>query len=469
MPVAGNDGREEAFATMRQTRGVWLSCWSGCVVAAAFFIFLVCWFSLRFGLNSPPAASGDELSYDSIGWQLSQGNGFREDFTDPEFRRPYEHAAELEPESETIPEGLPGYVTYRPPLFPLVVCATDLLAGRQFWLIRLVNIAAFAGVGGILWSVLFTRRGGLAAVCGILLFATVDTRTRLYARTVLTEPIALLLVTVLSLLLMRLANPSRIWVSCLAGVAFAFLILDRSAFVLWFPFLCILHVVLVFRSGTQTLRFSQILKHGWRVALRHSLAFTVATLLVLSPWVVRNVLVLKTFMPFGTQGLMELSAGFSDEAVERRGIWFLQVESEFLASVDSAEMTTLEREVAKANFSRKKAIAWIRQNPWKAVSLGFLKMWNEYRPHNMSETLITIFFCVGLAVSWRERDSQVLIALHLINGLAIAATWSVEGRFIVPLLFSIHYFAAIGLMRILQVFPGFRKPERCACTHASTC
>ncbi len=61
---------------------------------------------LRFGLNEPPSATGDEPSYDSIAWELSQGRGFAEDFNNPEFRRPYDEAAKTQGQLMVLPNSM---------------------------------------------------------------------------------------------------------------------------------------------------------------------------------------------------------------------------------------------------------------------------------------------------------------------------------------------------------------------------
>jgi len=96
------------------------------------------YYALKFGLNQPPSATGDEPYYDSLGWELAKGNGFQLDTADPDFRRPYEEAAKSS-ELYALGPPLQGAITSRPPLFPLALAAGDTFFGRQFWCSRLIT------------------------------------------------------------------------------------------------------------------------------------------------------------------------------------------------------------------------------------------------------------------------------------------------------------------------------------------
>ncbi|MCA9060826.1 MAG: hypothetical protein KDA85_20075, partial [Planctomycetaceae bacterium] len=78
------------------------------------------------------------------------------------------------------------------------------------------------------------------------------------------------------------------------------------------------------------------------------------------------------------------------------------------------------------------------------ILLGGLKIVQEYRPRSLPATLILLAAMIGAQRSWRQPDTQVCLMLHAANMVGIALTWSVEGRFVVPLLFSIHILAARG-------------------------
>lgn len=165
---------------------------AACVVT---FVLYSASIAFRFGFDMPPSSSGDELSYDSIAWELSHGDGFSVDYGNAEFRRPYDQAqaAADDPTVFHISDTSSGPITYQPPVFPGVFSLTNRLAGRQFYLIRIFNALCMSATAGLVAWFLFREFGQLPVLVVIILWLA-DVRTRLYARAILTEPLALLLI-----------------------------------------------------------------------------------------------------------------------------------------------------------------------------------------------------------------------------------------------------------------------------------
>ncbi len=402
-----------------------------------FFLSLLTYWgyvSIRFGLDNPPWSVGDEPSYDSIGWELSQGNGFSEQMNDPEFRTPYEQAAKRNSEFPQLSDVPNGPTTIRAPLFPLVIAATDLLFGRQFWAVRLVNILAVSATCGLVTYTLYRLAGVIPALWGAFLFVVVDFHTRLYARAIMSEAIASLLVAVMVLSLFKFARSTRKRWLVVAALMFGLSILSRNIFVLWLPGMIILLFWLQWRKP--------------RAAFASILLFTAVTMLVVSPWMIRNCIVLKSFKPMGTQGLTQLAAGYSDIAWEHQGVWQNLDRYNFFDSVTTPAMTSLEKELAKSAYSRKKAFQWIRENPLKTLALVPLKIYHEFRPYSWSDAVIYLLAISGLFSLRKTVEGKILIGLVLINMFAVTVTWSVSGRFLVPLLFITHVAAAMGMWNL---------------------
>ncbi|MEZ6122497.1 MAG: phospholipid carrier-dependent glycosyltransferase [Planctomycetaceae bacterium] len=423
------------------------------------FLIILAWISLKFGLNAPPSATGDEPSYDSIGWQIAQGNGFREDVGDPDFRRPYDDAAVTDPELMTLMPVQAGTVTYRPPLFPGLIAAMDLIAGRQFWAIRLFNVTAICLSGILTIAFVAAVTGRSAAMACAALFFLADTRTRLFARTILTEPTAVLLMSILTLLLVRMTQRPDRRTAIMAGVVCGLSILNRTAIVLWLPVLLPGLWLLIRRTAghpdseanqEQCSAASEPASRTPLAATAAILWMTIATVVVGLPWGIRNCMVLGELMPLGAQGMMELPAAFSDQAVERQGIWFGLNTSDVYPGTNLPDMSRLQKEAARAKRGRELAMTWIRNHPVQAMELAPIKVFQEYRPRTLPEWLIGGLAVVGALATWRQRSTQVFILLHLSNAFAIACTWSVEGRFVVPLLFSVHVLAATGLFQLVR-------------------
>jgi 4-amino-4-deoxy-L-arabinose transferase-like glycosyltransferase len=410
--------------------------WVAFAVAAT---VLLIHYSTKYGLNVAPGPTGDEPSYDNIGWNLSHGQGYAEGSLDEDFLKPYSGAARQPLPGATSEAQL---VAYRPPLFPFLLSGLNRLFGRQFWAVRTMNVIAMAATAGLLvWYLAKTQKLTTAAI-GFVLFLIVDTRTRLYGRAILTEATATLLMSIVTLLFIKMTSrKGYAWPTMLGGV-FGILILDRSMFVLWIPMMTLAVLLLPPHSKS-----SDAPMHRQR--LLQTVFWLIALTAVLLPWAIRNITVLDRFMPMGTQGMMQLSAGFSDQAVVRQGVWNREAEDAVGESIDTAGLTRLETEVAVADESRRRAFAWIRNHPIRAIVLGGHKCWQEYRPRSTTEWLIACFAVLGAVTSIHQRDTQHLLLLHLINATTIAATWSVEGRFVVPLLLSIHILAAQGAANLL--------------------
>lgn len=402
---------------------------AGVVTAVALLLH----FQLRYGLDTPPSPTGDEPSYDSLAWELSRGNGFAEDFDDPAFRRPYERAAGGGPDTVALPELAAGTVTYRPPLFPAGIAVLNRLFGRQFFATRLLNIACMAVTAGLLvWFLL--RQGTVpGALLAWLLFLLADVRVRLYGRAILTEALAVLLTTLLALCLIRLLERRTVRDAVAAGVVMALMVLNRTSAALWIPPIA---VSLLITSRT-------------RKIVPLAVCWVAAAVVVYSPWAVRNIRVLEAPMPLGTQGMMELSAGFCDAAWDQGGVW-VNLDHQDFFDAPHVEETRIERERSRARRSRTAAVNWIRSHPGRAVVLGLLKIGNEYRPRHPADYLILTLALIGAASSIGTTFTRVGLILHAASALSIAATWSVEGRFVVPLLFTIHVWAGLGISWLWQ-------------------
>ncbi len=185
--------------------------------------------------------------------------------------------------------------------------------------------------------------------------------------------------------------------------------------------------------------------------LKHPAIFCAVALLVAMPWMVRNCYVLGSLKPLGTQGMMELSAAYSDEAFANQGIWFNLASSGFYDDIVVTEdMTLLEVELAKAELSSATAKRWVWAHPLKAMCLPPMKIYNEFRPRGIGETIVFVLAMLGLAQLIRYRDGRVFLGLFAANALAIAATWSVSGRFLVPQLFLCHVLAGAGAWGLLR-------------------
>jgi 4-amino-4-deoxy-L-arabinose transferase-like glycosyltransferase len=398
------------------------------MTAAVYF----CWIGLRFGMNTPPSATGDESSYDSMAWELSRGHGYAVNYDAPAFRAPYDEASKTQPELFTLSPSPSGPIAFRPPLFSTIAAGLNLVAGRQFFAVRSLNVLLMAATAGLL-SYYVCRELGFGAAVISVIFYVIDVRSRLYARSLLTEPLACFLATLLTLTLLGLVNRMNRRGLILAGMLTGASMLTRSVMVLWLPWLTVFICFVARRLQKQT----------FRVSAGNAALFLAVTLAVFAPWGMRNIVLLERFSPMGTQGLMELSAGYSDEAWNNRGVWQNLSARGFFDAVETADMANIESELAIADASSTKAFEWISSNITRLIPLALMKIGSEFRPQNVFEFIVLIFATIGLCKSGRTTVI-VFGALLATNAISVAMTWSVEGRFLVPQLFILHTLSAIG-------------------------
>lgn len=404
------------------------------ILALTAFVVTFCLFAgvtqVRHGLNHAPNAVADEPEYDSLGWELAQSGRFQIDYTDPEFLAPYREAG--------LAEGLPtrkgpATVTYRPPLLSGVMALGNLFFGRQFYAVRLVDMAAMAGVCALaVWTVSGIL-GPIPALLVLANFILADDRPRLYARWVMTESLASLMATVATVFLIAHVRKTRVSALVAAGFAMGVGVLARGMLALWLP---VLAASILWWGRGQSVPVMR--------RLAHAAIFLTASLLVIAPWMVRNLRLLDSFQPLGTQLRMELAAGYSDEAFASWGSW---QDLQRRGAYDSVtgDSTGVEWEQRIATESTQRARTWAMANWYKLPVLAAMKIVSEFRPVRYGEVYLAAFALLGFIALRFRPEGWVGLAMIVAVAMAIALTWSHLGRFIIPLLFTEHVFAAVGL------------------------
>jgi 4-amino-4-deoxy-L-arabinose transferase-like glycosyltransferase len=404
--------------------------WSPIVVGLvtlllAFGVFLLR-AHLQVGLNAVPGP-GDEAEYDLLAMELAAGHGFRYDYDNPAWRAPYEAANGNDTYRVVLGRHGAAATTYRPPLFPMAMAGLYKAFGRSFAAVRVFNCLAMAAAGGLAAMLVAGRLGTLPGLlCGVL-FAVVEHRARYHAGLVLTESLAALLAIATAAALVRLLQTASLRWALLAGVVIGLAILNRPLVIFWLPLLVLL-----------------VLWGAPRKPIALSAAVTLAAVIVIAPWGVRNVRLLGEFKPLGTHGEQNLSAAYSDAAYANRGIWINLDDAGFFPRKIDGSRPGIDRELARARFSKQAALAWMKENLTKLPVLAAMRAWQLWKPTMHWDALILGLAAFGL-VLWPATDERrVYAALLLTNTLAVAVTWSVGGRFLVPLLPAVHVIAACG-------------------------
>jgi len=121
------------------------------------------------------------------------------------------------------------------------------------------------------------------------------------------------------------------------------------------------------------------LRQGWRWMSTYLVLLGAGLLLVVGPWIVRNLVVEKQFIPFSTAGGEQFYWGFNDQAGPNTGISIAKI----------AVPEEMKRELWHAGSGKAAeqvfadhAKVWIRAHPARAAGLWMLKFANFFRLDN---------------------------------------------------------------------------------------
>ena len=219
--------------------------------------------------------------------QLMRGRGFGVDYTDREWRKPYEqHNANGE--FNALLAHREGFQpnTFRPPLLPVVVAIVYRIFGRDFLIWRIVESLFTAAALALICNVAWREFGPHASMITFLLLLLSGTYTPFVAyQWLLTEPLAIAMTACMVWTLSTVKGSHRTAMALLCGVFFALLCLTRSFYVVWLPALAVIV--------------------WWMGRRRAAAVFVAAAVLVQLPWWIRNCRVTDSFMP-GANGTFEM-------------------------------------------------------------------------------------------------------------------------------------------------------------------
>jgi hypothetical protein len=385
------------------------------------------------GFREPPE-TGDGHDYDAIAYNVWQGRGFGYHWSDEEWRQPYQGIARyrllLSRKSEFYP------TTYRPPGMPYLLTAVYAVAGRNFAAWRVVNCAVMAGAV-VTAAIISAQFAGIPAA---VLTAAITLQSRdltRYSGMFMTEPLATLMVALLAFTWVRQATHGWTIASAAAsGAAMGGLLAARTIFILSAPIL----LLLPGRDKSFTSRFA------WKPK---AICLAVA-IIVISPWWIRNIVVLDAFMPLGTQGGINLPMGFGPRALRHQGIWASNP-GDGWPEIAAQNLDIVTSEVMLAKHRQRLTINWMLDNPRDVVRLMWLHVSQELKPGNdfFSRWLLPLAALAALVL----RSSPGVWTIVLVVGaniLSIAMTYSAGGRFMVPmqpLLVALVSAGAVALFR----------------------
>jgi hypothetical protein len=369
------------------------------------------------GAFREPPETGDGHDYDAIAFNVWQGRGFGYTWSDENWRKPY--------------EGIPRYrlllsrqgdfypTTYRPPAMPYLLSIVYAVTGRSFTAWRLVNCAITAGAvtTAAITAAQFSGIPAAAITAVILLQSRELTR---YSAMFMTEPLAALMLTLLAL--SWVTNAREGWTARRAitsGIAMGGLLAARTIFILTTPVLLILP--------------GRDLSFGSKLAWKTKAICLAVAIAVISPWWIRNIVVLDAFMPLGTQGGVNLPMGFGPRALRSQGIWASNP-GDGWPEIAAQKLDIVTSEVMLAKYRQRLALQWMRENPRLVLHLMWLHVSQELKPgRDLYSRWLLPAAAVSALVLWRNPGVWVLVLMICGNILSVAMTYSASGRFMVPL------------------------------------
>lgn len=160
-----------------------------------------------------------------------------------------------------------------------------------------------------------------------------------------------------------------------------------------------------------------------------------AALVIIVPWWIRNTVVLDTFMPLGTQGALNMPAGFGPLALQFEGVWSSNPGDDW-ARIDELKLDPVTAEVRVARLRSRATLEWMRAHPREVARLMVLHVWQEIRPRNSpyhpTDAWLLPMAALAAWVLRRSPGVSVIVAVTAVNLAGIALTWSVAGRFMAP-------------------------------------
>ena len=369
------------------------------------------------GTLTYPAERGDSFDYEAIAFNLWKGNGYGYNWSDPEFRAPYEkfprYGDVLRRHSSYYP------TTYRPPALPYLLSLLYKVAGRNFAAWRILNCAIVAGAVTLAAAVSVHFAGLAAGPVAAALLLQSPQLTR-YSQMFMTEGLAMFLIALLACIWLRQVRKQWTLGSAVAsGLVLGGLMAVRSIYMIWVP-------MALFAPGRDP--------GGQRWAWRAKGICLLACLVVIGPWWVRNIAVTGAFMPAGTQAPLNLPAGFGPQALQYEGLWrSIRDDEPKKLQAENIDPYSVTFEVRLAQARSARTLAWMREHPTDVARLMGLHVWQELRPRgHLLWDLLLPAAAIAAVVFRKSPGIGIIVLMVAANIVSVALTWGAGGRFMIP-------------------------------------
>jgi len=155
-------------------------------------------------------------------------------------------------------------------------------------------------------------------------------------------------------------------------------------------------------------------RRGASWVTRYTLFVALGLILTISPWMVRNALVEREFIPFSTSGGEQLFLGFNEQAGMNTGIQ-ITLPPDLANKIEKAESgKAVERHFAAY------AKTWIQAHPLSALKLLALKLLNFFRLNNGA--------MVTEAERSTAREGMAAATTLFVFGMALWGSWELRRR-----------------------------------------
>jgi 4-amino-4-deoxy-L-arabinose transferase-like glycosyltransferase len=394
----------------------------------------------------------DGWDYDNLAINISRGKGFGNEYGIPEWRETY-IPADTDGRYSAPLASYPEFhlTTYRPPLYPFMIAGFYKIFDRQFIPIFLFQIILYSLIIAMVVFVSY-KIGGLFPAIFTLAVSLGDETLGLFQTLFMTEMLAVFLATLYLVIYLEFSGENSRKFSLVSGILFGLLILTRSIFILWLPVVSILHFLLLSKSEAKNTK-----------ALLLTAMFVGVTILVITPWSVRNCLMLKRFAPFGTQSGANLLVDYSDGMLASNGRWDFHLAMDVKSKIVLDEkLIGLERDSNYSQVAEASAREWIKNNISKLPTLFWVKVKTLWWPDdNPDQRILIILSVIGFLFFYRTKEGLIFSAFLLANTVAVGLTHNhFGGRFLIPnygVLYVLSGFAMAAPLVWLNNRKGYKE------------
>lgn len=350
--------------------------------------------------------------------------------------------------------GIPHYAL-RTPGYPGFLALCQLLIGENPQAIRLIQALLHTGAVGFVYVLVRRvcpnepKSVGIAAASIIAVEPYVITASALLLSEGMFIPLMMLMLVGLAKVWNTDGIETSAWFSVLVGIIGGLAILTRPSWLLFVPVPLFCWMI----SSSKPI-----------YSIRQSVLIMFGLVLTLTPWWVRNELVIGKFVPTALWVGASLYDGLSPIADGSSAM-------EFLAEPDIARLSEIDQDAEL----RRRAVEFVRDDPGKAAWLSVVKCaryWSPWPNANAFTSplvstlsaLITvpvfILICIGAWTLRRDVRALVLLGGPIVYFCCLHAVFVSSVRYRVPGLLPAAGLAAVGMRVILTRYQWFNGTSR---------